>query len=110
MAKRWDDLHARAGELAELAAISHKPFNSDLPRFAEDLATASDRQRRLAGQAIEDIGAIMKPGLTALRTIAVRDQDTTAPAIALWREFQSARESVLAIVGDQPARVAADAA
>ena len=43
---------------------------------------------------------MLQPGLAALRAIAARRQDTTAPAIALWRECHAYRNTLLALVGN----------
>lgn len=43
---------------------------------------------------------MLQPGLAALRAMAARRQDTTAPAIALWREFHAYRNTLLALVGN----------
>ena len=40
---------------------------------------------------------MLQPGLFALRAIAARGQDTTAPALALWREFHALRSALLAL-------------
>jgi len=65
------------------------------------LDEASEWQRQMASQGIEDIDAMMRPGLTAIATITQRGADVQAPAMTLWREFHHAREAVLALV--QPA-------
>ena len=46
---------------------------------------------------MDDVDAVLQPGLTALRLIASRGSDTTAPALALWREFYFARTGLLAM-------------
>ncbi len=110
LADRWQALHAQAAELAEFAELAPEPFDQGMPHLPERLATVSACRRELVRQGIEDIDAMMQPGLTALRTIAARGQDTTAPALALWREFRTARNAALGILTDQTAREATDAA
>ncbi len=110
LAQRWEELHAQAAELAELAAIAPESFGKGLACFPERFEAASQWQRELVWQGIEDIDAMMQPGLTALRTIALRDQAVTAPALALWREFFCARNAVLALVEQSPLSEAARAA
>ncbi len=97
LTEKWQGLHAQAEELARLAAISAETFGMNLQAFPARIAKATEWQRELAWQGIEDIDAVMRPGLEALRTITARGQDTSAPALALWREFYAARNAVLAI-------------
>ena len=98
MARRWSALHADAAMVGQLADLAPE-FKGQTPTaFSEALAKASDWQCRLAMEAIEDIDAMLQPGLTALRTIFSRGQDAAAPALALWREFYAAREAVLAML------------
>lgn len=98
LARRWEDLHTTASQLAKLAGLAPEPHSPDLAAFPRLLDEASDWQRDLAWQGIEDISAMMQPGLTALSTLTARGQDASAPAMALWREFHAARASVLAAV------------
>ena len=97
LAEKWQGLHAQAEELAGLAAISAEAFGAALQAFPDRIARANEWQRELAWQGIEDIDALMQPGLVALQTITARGQDASAPALALWREFYAARNAVLAI-------------
>ena len=98
LAQRWEDLHTSAAQLAKVAAISPENFDGELAAFPAMLGEASEWQRELAWQGIEDIDAMMSPGLTALQTLTARGQDASAPALTLWREFHHARQSVLGLV------------
>ena len=98
LAAQWDGLHDRAAALALLAGIA--PEAAPTP-FASLSETARDWQLALAVQGLADIEAMLGAGLAALATLTARGQDTSAPALALWREFHAARASVLAAL--QPA-------
>ncbi|MEL7190660.1 MAG: hypothetical protein AAGK17_13995 [Pseudomonadota bacterium] len=100
LAQRWEDLHAQAAHLAELAHLAPEPFGQDLAEVPVMLGEANEWQRELAWQTLEDIDAMMQPGMVALRTIVARGQDANAPALALWREFHAARGSVMGLVKD----------
>ena len=93
--EKWAAIHADAARLNAMARIG--PENEQVP-IAALLDTALDGQRALAGQALEDIAAMLAPGLAALSTLQARGQDCTAPALALWREFHAARTAVLALL------------
>ena len=98
LAQRWEDLHGTAAQLAKVADLSPEEFDADLAAFPGLLRHANDWQQTMAWQGIEDIDAMMRPGLTALSTITARGQDASAPALALWREFHHARGAVLTLV------------
>ncbi|QFT76455.1 hypothetical protein [Erythrobacter sp. THAF29] len=99
LARRWDEIHAKAAELSALAQLAQENPVADGAALAKMLREASEWRRNLAWQQIEDIDAIMQPGITALRTITARGGDVLAPAQALWREFHAAREGVLGMIG-----------
>jgi hypothetical protein len=99
LARRWEELHDEAGRLAALADLGPETAGPTLAGFAESLGAASEWQRELAWQGIEDIAAMMRPGLAALETLSERGQEPAGPALTLWREFHAARDAVLAVVG-----------
>ena len=101
MVESWAALHRDADSLAAMAGIARE---TDPAPLADLVNTARDWQLAFAAQGIADISAMLKPGLAALATLTARGQDAAAPALALWREFHSARASVLAVL--DPARAA----
>jgi hypothetical protein len=96
-AGKWRQVHRRAAELAALAQLSPEKFEGALAAFPDRIGEAPARQRELAWQGLEDIEAMMEPGLAALETLRRRGTTTTAPALALWREFYGARRSIMAL-------------
>ncbi|MEM9085699.1 MAG: hypothetical protein AAGB23_07220 [Pseudomonadota bacterium] len=97
LAAKWEDLHLHAAQLAKLAQLSPEPFAGALAAFPAQIGEAAEWQRELAWQGIEDIDAMMRPGLAALATLKERGAAANAPALALWREFYMARTSVMAL-------------
>lgn len=97
LAEKWADLHDQATGLARLAQLSPEPYAGTLAAFPAQIGDASKWQRELAWQGIEDIDAMMQPGLAALATLQRRGISASAPALALWREFYEARGAVLAL-------------
>lgn len=93
LAQQWEALHLQATQLAALAQIAAE---SELTTFSRLADQAQGWQLQLARQGLEDIAAMLRPGLAALATLTARGQDAAAPALALWREFHAARASVLA--------------
>ncbi len=98
MHTRWIALHDRADALTEMAQLATEPRAQTCDIFADLASNASDWQRNLAAEAIGDIEAMIEPGLAALALLAKRNLDPCAPALALWREFYSSREAVLAML------------
>ncbi len=66
--------------------------------FAKRFAAAGNWQQMMAAQGIDDIAAMLRPGLDAVQAVQSRGLDASAAALALWREFYRARETVLALV------------
>lgn len=102
LAQRWEDLNATATQLAKAADLAPERPDARITRFPSMLEGAAEWQRELAWQGLEDIDAMMQPGLTALNVLAERGNDATAPALALWREFYSARDAVVSVIEQAP--------
>ena len=97
LASKWKDLHARAARIAKMAELSPEPFEGAVADFPADVSQAPDWQRELAWQGIDDIEAMMRPGLAALEILRERGTAAHAPALALWREFYTARGAVMSL-------------
>lgn len=103
MSQRWERLHKTSAQLASIAGLAPEEYAGDLAAFPAMLDDATEWQRTMAWQGIDDIDAMMGAGLAALATVTARGQDASAPAQALWREFHHAREAVLALVQHEAA-------
>ena len=104
---RWQGLHRIGQEIGAMAALAEEPLDEELSSFPERIAQRGGPYLTLANEGAEDLDAILQPGLTALRTIRARGQDTTAPALALWREFHALRSALLNLASE-PAIASAD--
>lgn len=93
----WDALHDAAAVVALLAGAPDEPLESDMRAFGAKLAQAPHWLRDMVRQGIEDIAAIMEPGLAALLTVHAGGRDPAVPARALWSEFVAARDALIAI-------------
>jgi hypothetical protein len=94
IARKWAALDEAAAVVAGLAGVP-VDLTGD---FALVLDGAPPSRRELARQGIEDLAAMMEPGLCALIAVHGHGGDTTAPALALWQEFAAARDALLAFV------------
>ena len=95
---KWTALHDAAAVVAALAGIPQQPLAVGLRDFAGAVANAPQFRRELAQQGVEDLTAIMQPGLAALIAVRSRGGDATVPAGALWQEFTASRDALLAMV------------
>ena len=103
IAAHWTAINKAGQEIGRFAALAPEQLDGHLADFPNAIEVAGGTRLLLARETIGDIDAMLQPGLAALRAIAERGQDTTAPAIALWREFHASRSALLALVGNTQA-------
>ncbi len=97
LAVRWASLHDQATEIGRYAALAVEPITDELAGFPARIADAGPAIEGLTERGLDDILAMIEPGLSALRALSARGQEPTAPALALWREFHAARQALLAL-------------
>lgn len=97
LAMKWSALHDAAAVVATLAGQAGNGMSNEMRAFPTVMHDAGGWRQVLAGQGIDDLAAIMEPGLAALLAAHARGADTSAPALALWEEFLSARAALLAL-------------
>ena len=90
-------LHGQAAGLALLARLAPEPVEIG-GELGAVIARATPQQRALVAQAAADCAAMLESGLAALATLTRRGQDTTAPALVLWREFHAARNAMVRVL------------
>lgn len=95
---KWAALHDAAQVVAALAGVMDQPMEGQLRDFPELIRAAGGWRREQAELAIDDLCAIMEPGLSALLAVHSRGSDATAAALALWQEFDRARHALLALL------------
>lgn len=96
--RRWAAVHDAADAVTMLAGLAPEPPGQKVRAFAVLIRDAEPWRRKIAGNHIEDMAAMMQPGLTALLATRARGQDASVAAQALLREFQAARDAVLAVL------------
>lgn len=110
MSMKWSALHDAAAAVSTLAGIAPEPMRPEVRNFPAVMRDAGGWRRDLAEQGVEDLTAIMEPGLAALLAVHARGADASAPALALWQEFHAARNALLALApqgaGPGPMRTA----
>ena len=98
MRNQWDAAQKAGGAIAGLAQLAPAP---SAPCAALEVALLSGDGERLARceQMLDDLTAVLHTGLTALLFAAENDCDTTAAALALWREYDAATAALAALAG-----------
>ncbi len=94
LAARWQSL-GDAGRV--IASLAQEPQPQPAMQFAARIEAGTDERRQLALRGIDDLAAMIEPGLSALLYICENGGDARAPAGALWREFNAARTALLAL-------------
>lgn len=97
MSMKWSALHDAAGVVAMLAGIAAEPMRADVRNFPAIMRDAGGWRRSMAEQGIEDLTAIMEPGMAALLAVHARGVSPAAAALALWQEFHAVRAALLAL-------------
>ncbi len=97
MSMKWSALHDAAGVVAMLAGIAAEPMRADLRNFPAVIRDAGGWRRERAEQGIDDLSAIMEPGLAALLAVHARGVNPSSAALALWQEFHATRSALLAL-------------
>lgn len=106
MHRQWPALHQAAEAVAAMAGISATPMTARQRNFPEAACAAGGWRLELAQQGVDDIAAIMEPGLAALFAAHARGANAPAAAFALWEEFCNARDALMALLptGTAPAQ------
>jgi hypothetical protein len=100
---KWATLLQAAGVVAALAGRPDDPIRAEVRDFPQAMAAAGGWRLALAAQGVDDLAAVMEPGLTALLAIHGRGADPAVAAEALWEEFAAACGALLALLPPPPA-------
>lgn len=95
---QWQNVHEAAeaiGRLARLAPDVPSVQVLDLPRRAAELG---ERRYELVARGIDDLAAVLQPGLRALLALSAQGRDPTVAALTLAREFLTARQALVDLV------------
>jgi hypothetical protein len=95
---KWAALQDAANVVAALAALEPERTTPEIRNFPALIREAAPWRRELADRGIEDMTAMMEPGIAALLGVNARGADPAPAALALWREFIEARAAVLTLL------------
>ena len=102
---KWSALHDAAGIVAVLAGLAPEPLKPQVRNFPVPIRDAGGWRTALAEQGIDDLAAIMEPGIAALLAVHARGASCPAAALALWQEFVRARTALLALASPAGAKM-----
>ena len=98
MSMKWSALHDAVGVVGMLAGLTAEPMRPEVRNFPAIMRDAGGWRRDLAERGVDDLAAIMEPGLSALLAVHARGADCSAPALALWQEFHATRAALLSLI------------
>lgn len=97
MSMKWSALHDAVGVVGMLAGLAAETMRPEVRNFPALMRDVGGWRRDLAEQGIEDLSAIMEPGLAALLAVNARGGNPAPAALALWQEFHAGRAALMAL-------------
>ncbi|MCC6927241.1 MAG: hypothetical protein IT549_15595 [Novosphingobium sp.] len=98
MSMKWSALHDAVSVVGMLAGMAAEAMRPEVRNFPAVMRDVGGWRRDAAERGIDDLSAIMEPGLAALMAVNARGANPAVPALALWQEFHAARSALLALV------------
>ena len=95
---RWAALSDAANVVALLAGLEPERPTAEVRNFPALIRDAESWRRDLAENGVADLAAVMEPGIAAFLAVKARGADPKPAAMALWREFTSARSAILSLL------------
>ena len=94
---KWAALSDAGDIVAMLAGQEPEKANPAARNFPAVIRDAGGWRHEAARKGIEDLAAMMEPGLAALLAVNARGADPSVPANALWREYRHAKDALLGL-------------
>ena len=98
LAEQWEAVHEAAAAVGNLAQLGRESLSQEVAHLPLRAAEKGGWHYEMAARGIDDLAAVMQPGLRALLSLTAQGQDTTAAALTLWREFHTARAAIIDLV------------
>lgn len=95
---KWAAVHEAGAVVCALAGEEPEKSSAEIRNFPQLIRDAGPGRGALAENGVDDLIAVMEPGIAALLAVNARGIDATHAASALWREFVAARDSLLALL------------
>lgn len=94
---QWAAVQNAAGAVAMLAGLAPDAVESEMHGFPESLRDQPEWKIALAGRGVSDLAAILQSGVKALLAVNAQGRDAAVPAMALWREYDTARSAIVSL-------------
>jgi len=101
LCEQWEAVHEAAAAVANLAQLGREAESEQIAKLPLRVAELNGWRFETIARGIDDLAAIMQPGLRALLSLTARGQDTTAAALTLWREFHASRSAIVDLAYDR---------
>ncbi|BEV02177.1 hypothetical protein [Novosphingobium olei] len=98
---KWAALHDAAAVVASLAGHPPEARKAEIRNFPALARDAGGWRYDEARRGVDDLAAMMEPGLSALLAVHARGLSAAPAAHALWQEFVAARAVLLELVPPQ---------
>ena len=98
LGEQWEAVHEAAAAVGNLAQLGRESLTPEIEQLPHRAAEQGGWHYEMVAHGIEDLAAVMQPGLRALLSLTAQGQDTTAAALTLWREFHTARTAILDLI------------
>ncbi|MEO0031769.1 MAG: hypothetical protein RIS94_1527 [Pseudomonadota bacterium] len=98
LSMRWSALHDAAAVVCRLAGLAPEPRKPEVRNFPAIMRDTGGWRHDLAREGVDDLAAMMEPGLTALLAAHAQGVSPAPAAMALWQEFLAARAALLALI------------
>lgn len=95
---RWAALGEAGQVVAMLAGLEAERPSKEVRNFPALIRDAEPWRRELVDKGCADLAAVMEPGIAALLAVNARGADCRPAALALWREFATARSALLELL------------
>jgi len=97
LAAQWDAVHEAAAAIGVLAQLGRPEESEAVTGLPARAAANGGYEYEMVLRGVDDLAAVMQPGLRALLSLSASGQDTTSAALTLWREFHASRDAIIAL-------------
>ncbi|QKG70836.1 hypothetical protein [Erythrobacter mangrovi] len=98
LANQWEAVHEAAAAVGHLAQLGREVVGDEVVGLPLRAAEKGGWHYEMVARGVDDLAAIMQPGLRALLSLTAQGQDTTAAALTLWHEFHTSRSAILSLI------------
>ena len=95
LASQWDAVHEAAAAIGALAQLGRGDEDDAVKGLPDRALQLGGFEYEMVMRGVDDLAAVMQPGLRALLALSAQGQDTTSAALTLWQEFHKSRDAII---------------